>query len=197
MLYGNIDYSKVGRNIRNLRSAYGESALDLILLLDLKSPSTIYNYEKGDRKPTRDILVKIAEHYRITTEELISGDFSHLSFDSSKTNRNALTQRVEELFKISFSPSAEQDTLFKKGYDLHIQLFRQMDRENDIDYNALQECIDSYEASFAQNNTIEAAINLLWWFFFLGVNITFRVPDEVMSDILSGKMSIGKGVKET
>ncbi len=46
--------NNLGKNIRSLRTSYGESQLDLALALDLQSSSAISNYEKGIREPDRE-----------------------------------------------------------------------------------------------------------------------------------------------
>ena len=42
--------NQLGRNIKSLRTAYGETQLELALAVGLDSPNAIANYEKGDSK---------------------------------------------------------------------------------------------------------------------------------------------------
>ena len=67
--------NQLGRNIKSLRTAYGETQLELALAVGLDSPNAIANYEKGDRKPKSEIRSRIAAHFRITEEELANSDF--------------------------------------------------------------------------------------------------------------------------
>jgi len=47
--------NQLEKNIKYLRTAYGESQLDLALAVGLNSPNAIANYEKGIRSPKPDI----------------------------------------------------------------------------------------------------------------------------------------------
>ena len=83
-------YYKLGENIRGLRRLYGETQLDLAIAIDVK-PTTISNYEMGERLPERtierDVLIRIAKHYMITEDELLNGDFSNTKkFNNYKIN---------------------------------------------------------------------------------------------------------------
>ena len=71
---------QLAKNIKYLRTAFGESQLDLALVLGLESPNAIANYEKGIRNPKADIRRMISKHYRITEDELMYTDFSSLHF---------------------------------------------------------------------------------------------------------------------
>ncbi|HFR3771687.1 TPA: helix-turn-helix domain-containing protein, partial [Streptococcus suis] len=68
---------KLGQNIRELRHSWGESLLDLSLVLN-KNTSTISQWESGKRTPNNEILYQIANHYKVTVDELLNGDFSDL-----------------------------------------------------------------------------------------------------------------------
>lgn len=81
-----VSNSQLGKNIKYLRTAYGETQLDLALAVGLDSPNAIANYENGGRTPKPDIRKKIAIHYRITEDELIHSDFSGLKVPTNLLN---------------------------------------------------------------------------------------------------------------
>lgn len=64
---------KLAKNIKFFRELNGESQWDLALALGFDSKSTISMYENGGRVPNAVIVSKIAEHYRITENELKNG----------------------------------------------------------------------------------------------------------------------------
>lgn len=68
--------SLLANNIGILRTTFGETQLDLALVLGLNSPNTISNYESGNRKPNDGTVRKLARHYNITVYELCNTDLS-------------------------------------------------------------------------------------------------------------------------
>lgn len=68
--------SLLANNIGILRTTFGETQLDLALVLGLNSPNTISNYESGNRKPNDETIRKMAKHYNITEYELCNIDLS-------------------------------------------------------------------------------------------------------------------------
>ena len=69
---------RLGENINILLEFYGETQLELAHRIGLESPNTISNYITGIRKPKQIIRQKIAEHFRITEDELMYGDLTPL-----------------------------------------------------------------------------------------------------------------------
>lgn len=68
--------SLLANNIWTLRTAFGETQLDLALALGLNSSNTISNYESGSRKPNNKIIIKLSKHYNITEYELCNTNLS-------------------------------------------------------------------------------------------------------------------------
>ena len=73
---------QLAKNIQSLRTAYGETQLELALSIGIESPNAIANYEKGARSPKLEIRKKMALHFRITEDELLHADFFKFSFFS-------------------------------------------------------------------------------------------------------------------
>ena len=170
--------SKLGKNIKYLRKAYGETQEDLQLVIGLLSKSTISNYEKGLQLPERDTLFKIAAHYRLTVDELTHGDFSEFNimsipFDDTSKMKNIL----EKLLPIVYTENSFSDPLFKKGYEAHMRIYNNMKAQkysDDFDDRDFDICIESYINSYETNDTLESAANYLWWIFYI---------DMMMKDI--------------
>ena len=70
------DTKRIGKNIRVLRKAYGETQEALGVVLNVEK-NTISNYENG-REPNREILAAIAKYYMVSVEELVSCDLSEI-----------------------------------------------------------------------------------------------------------------------
>ena len=184
------EYKNVGKNIKALRKAYGETITDLAFSLGLDSVSTITNWEKGIRIPQRDMLLKIAEHYRITVSELRDSDFSRLDIvNLSIDDEVVLTQVAKKVLPIMYSEdSYKKDCYFKKGYDLHIQLWQDMANGIAIDdrHELVLEC---YAKSSDENNTPESLANILWWLLFFGIGATQYKLMEGYKEISTRKIS--------
>ncbi|MCR4634593.1 MAG: helix-turn-helix domain-containing protein [Butyrivibrio sp.] len=71
-----IDDKKIGLNVKTFRSVFNETQKDLAKLLGFTNKA-ISLFEKGERRMDIDVLAKIAEHYMITVDELISSDYSN------------------------------------------------------------------------------------------------------------------------
>jgi len=58
----NTNYPNLGKNIRCLRKAFGETQLDLAIAIGASGSNVISQYESGERIPERDYLLKMAKH---------------------------------------------------------------------------------------------------------------------------------------
>ena len=77
------NYPYLSSNIKSLRRVYGEEQLDLANAIGLTIPA-VSNYERGERIPKRDIIARIAKHYRITEDELLYSDLSNMKNISNR-----------------------------------------------------------------------------------------------------------------
>ena len=77
---------QLAKNIKSLRTAYGETQFELALSIGIEAPNAIANYEKGERNPKPEIRKKIASHFRVTEDELLHTDFSNLRFSPNAFN---------------------------------------------------------------------------------------------------------------
>lgn len=160
-------YYKLGENIRGLRRAYGETQLDLAIAIDVK-PNTISNYEMGERLPERtlerDVLIRIAKHYMVTEDDLLNGDFSKTKkIKNYKINDIAIKRECfERCFPIVCSKEAMGNENFRLAYDLHMNLYHKILRNEAIKQEEIEECERLYNKA-SEEKVEEARANLLWW----------------------------------
>lgn len=156
--------NQFGKNIKYLRTAYGETQLDLALAVGLDSPNAIANYEKGERTPKPEIKKKIALHYRITEDELVRSDFSGMQVSSSQLgNKQKMIEMSLLMCPITCTDKAMKDSLFQKGYAAHMRALDAMKDGltfADADYDM---CIGAYSDSYDEYETPESLANILWW----------------------------------
>lgn len=165
--------NNISKNIRNLRIDYGETQMDLAYALGLKSPAAIANYEKGTRKPKPDVRKKIAAHYMITEDELVNGNFSRLNVVSLPFDDTVKMREMTTTFlPILCTDKALTDPLFRKGYEAHIRIYKDMKAGKEIDQKDYDICMNAYMESFESNDTLESAANCLWWFLLTGIGMT-------------------------
>lgn len=167
---------KVGKNIRSLRYAYGQSLLDLALDIGV-GVSAISQYENGKRIPERDILIKIAQHFKITENELLYSDYSNLrDLTTAPVNNKAYTlAMVDKMLPILHSEEAEMDPDYKKAYELHLKLYEHLMQNTIVDEAQVDTCITSYETA-SKNGIREATANILWWIILFGFVYSFVNP---------------------
>jgi len=161
-----IDAKKLGENIKNLRKFYRESQEDLAKSVG-ETRAAVCNYEKGVRIPKRDILFNIANHYKISIDELIS-----CNFQSDKNIRNigindasVIKNTIETLFPVICSDTALKNAEFKKAHMLHTKLIDDLQNRN-FELYGFDECISLYKKS-ADNGCLESSANFIWWNFLI------------------------------
>ena len=161
---------QLAKNIKYLRTAFGESQLDLALVLGLESPNAIANYEKGIRNPKADIRRMISKHYRITEDELMYTDFSSLHFSNLQfDNKDKMMDLTLSMLPIMYSEKAMEDVQFKKGYTAHMNAIESMKEGHEINYADFEVCIDSYFDSSDSRKIPESLANILWWIVFFDI----------------------------
>lgn len=162
------------KNIRALRNAYGETQLELAFAIGLDSPSTISQYENGTRTPQTRERQRLAEHFRITEDELAHGDFSHFALKSLSADvREIAAEYLDGLLPIISTEKAMQDPLFKKGYEAHMRIIEGIKAGIPADESDGVICVEAYAEAFYDNHICEAAANLLWLFVLAGIGVNF------------------------
>lgn len=155
--------SYMAQNIKSLRTAYGESQMDLAFAIGLDAPAAISNYESGTRSPKPEVRKKIAEHFRITEEQLMHVDLSGMRQISFEVLSDI--HKVQELrfaaFPVVCSEEALKNKAFANGYNAHMRIKKCWlagQEPNDKDYDI---CLDSYDSAFDEEAIPEAAGNML------------------------------------
>ncbi len=181
---------QIGKNIKYLRTAFGESQLDLALSIGINSPTAISNYENGRRTPEPEIHHKIAMHYGITEDQLIHGDFSGWHFSNTAFNN---IKKIQELglasFPIISSKQAMANPLFKKGYDTHIRIKECIKSGVEPEDKDFEMCLNSYAEAIQDYELPEAVANMLWWYLLLEfIFLNKQISDEV-DEMLENKIT--------
>lgn len=170
--------SRIGKNIRALREAYGETQLDLAHHLGFDSPAAVSMIESGSRGQKRfDLIEKIARHYRISEGALFyqtwgeNGtsfpDFLPLPFDDKKQLCDLFTC----VFPILESSDAKQDAAFRRAYALHCEAAEEILESFAPPKQSFSRmsCLSLYEISLKEARLPEAAANTLWWILISGL----------------------------
>ncbi len=179
------------QNIKSLRTAYGESQMDLAFAIGLNAPAAISNYESGTRSPKPEVRKKIAEHFRITEEQLMHVDLSGIRKISFEVLSDI--HKVQELIfaaiPVVCSEEALKNRTFANGYNAHMRIKKCMlagQEPNDKDYDI---CLDSYYSAFEDDAIPEAAGNMLWWLLQLEYFVLNQQISEGAQHLMENKIS--------
>lgn len=175
-------FYKLGTNIRGLRKGYGETQLALATAIGV-GVSTISSYELGERVPERDILLKIAKHYRITENELLNSNFANfadlksvlkLPINDKEYNKDMFGK----MLPLICTNKALKNLHFKEAYSIHQEMCKLIIDEVELDTDKIERCMKLYDTA-REEGTIEGAANYLWWLFFFAFIFTFLTPQMV------------------
>ena len=164
--------NQLGNNIRALRRAYGETQEQLGQVI---SPETaknvISNYETGNREPDKEILARIAEHYMVTLDELIHGDFSGIG--KIALDSDILFKNMGLFFPIVSSKKALTNTRFNKAIDAHKASYSEMRLSFETGLDIYMDvCFKEYWdlINVEETQTVVCANFLPFWFLMLGTS---------------------------
>lgn len=65
---------RFGEKLRILRGKRGLTVRELASILEIKSHSHIVGLEASKHKPSADLILKIAEYFEVTTDQLMRDD---------------------------------------------------------------------------------------------------------------------------
>ncbi len=179
------------QNIKSLRMTYGESQMELAFAIGLDAPAAISNYENGTRSPKPDVRRKIAEHFRITEEQLMHVDLSgvhKLSFEYLNDETRIL-EIIFAAFPVVCSDSALKNSLFADGYSAHMRIKKCLlsgKEPNEKDYDI---CFASYDKAFEEYALPEAAANMLWWLVQIEYTVLNPKITEGAQQLIKNKIS--------
>ena len=170
-LYGenNMKNNRLANNIGILRTVFGETQLDLALVLGFNSPNTISNYESGNRKPNDETIRKLARHYRITEYELCNVDLSdclvakNLFAKDLANTENRNKEILKTFFPIVCTKEAKKNENFLKTNNRHRELIDKLSENFNEDYvdELYFEIDEVYSDLFFENNDYVSLANSL------------------------------------
>lgn len=152
--------SLLANNIWTLRTAFGETQLDLALALGLNSSNTISNYESGSRKPNNEIIRKLSKRYNITEYELCNTDLSDylemknlLHSDLGYFEKNS-KETLLSIYPVFYNKESKKNEVFLGAYNRHCEIISKMSGDlNDVYKDELYfEIDDIYYNLFLENN---------------------------------------------
>lgn len=188
-------YNKLGNNIKGLRGAFDQSQLELAFNIGV-GVTAVSQYENGKRIPERDILIKIAKHFHITVNELLTGDYSRMiNFTSLPImSREYGLAKMDNTLSILSGEDAEKNTHFSEALKIHISIYDLIRQEKDYDSDQIMICLALYEKAL-KDGIIEAAANMLWWQFLIGMTYVLGTPRFI--SILERKNPTSKEIFES
>lgn len=155
---------QLAKNVRSLRTAYGETQFELAQSIGIESPNAIANYEKGVRSPKPEIRKKIASHFRVTEDELLHTDLSNLCFSTNAFNdKENMVEMTLLMFPVLSSEDALKNNSFHKAYDAHMRAIESMKAGKGYSGADVDICFDLYSDALEKDDIPEASANLLWW----------------------------------
>lgn len=148
----------LAKNIKALHEQFGESQEELALILELKSKSTICQYENGSRIPNLIVAVRIAEHYRISCDDLIHRDFSNTVFYEkeaycAKDHYSDLTK----MFPLATPDESSADSFFINGFKAHQEFYNRINEHKIIRWEHIGKILDNY----CESQDIDVTINIV------------------------------------
>lgn len=118
------DSNRLGKNIRSLRVAYGETQEQLGEAIGNFAKNAISYYETGDRQPSKETLRAIAKHYTVSVEELLHSDFT--SIGKITVDKDAFGKNIDIILPIVSSDRAMQNKSFKKAFEAQEAFYGQL-----------------------------------------------------------------------
>ena len=87
--------SQISENIRNYRLLHGLSLKQLGVLID-RVPTTVSNWERGEKSPDAESITKLCEVFEITPNQLFGLERSE-QLENFIMNREAAVKEMEKL----------------------------------------------------------------------------------------------------
>jgi transcriptional regulator with XRE-family HTH domain len=155
--------SKIGKNIRDIRKAHGETQSDLASAINV-SETAAGNYETGARQPDMQTIQAIAEHYGFPVDRLLNEDFSQMDFKLSTLTWEKAMDVMAIQFPVICTDKAMQDPNFAEGYRRTQEIWSKVkEGQAGIMRSFIESAFQKYEDAIIDNNElVEAVANTLW-----------------------------------
>lgn len=190
-----IELPKLGKNIRDLRKAHGETQEELGRFLNVEG-NTISMYESGKRQPDLDTLQKIAARYGRPLDEFVRADFSSLDFTKVALTWENIASSFEIMFPVACSDEALKDASFAEGYSITSRLLADLKLgTGTVARSMFERAMDAYVKSFDKSETEESAVNILWLIYVLYTLLPDEHSIKMGESILYGKANGSKFIK--
>lgn len=154
--------NRFAENLRRLRDYWGETQDDFRVAIacgKAYSRSNVSKWENGTGKPDNDTLVRIAEHYHVSIDQLLYDDLSEIGKMSFRADKNSLSELSRIALPYVTSPEAETDPLFYKAFAMMKRLWSKFG--STVSEWTLPEIYSLYYDSYQKNATIEAVCNMV------------------------------------
>lgn len=181
---------RLSNNIKSLRKNMGETQEDLAYSLDLNSKSAIANWESGENKPSPDNIKKIADHYRVTVDQLLNDDlcinFSLIDFLSGLNDNENYDLLHSFICLFPIVNFKDEDELFPRLVDAKIfhKKFQECIKNNDeTAFDYLEKAMKFYSEFEDDVNCISAKANTLGIILFFTLCIKILTESEGLDTI--------------
>ena len=157
---------KIGKNIKALREAHGETQNELADALYL-SKNTISKYERGEKvgsgyKKSFDyeLLKQFTEHYNVPVEMFIKMDLSDFKFPDIFYQENPKVSNLNrKLYPVMKPKSKIENQEFYRAYRAHLKYFEiTPNTPYEVTEQLINDIFDGYEKSY--DDTLVSLINL-------------------------------------
>ena len=187
-----IDLERMGKNIKALRNAFGETQEELGEILGIEK-NTVSYYENAKREPNKEMISKIAKHYMISVEELMFCDISNIG--TIFVDDTVFLKNIDIIFPIVISDSALNNPHFTKAYKQHKEFYDGLKNLNIHSFDSIEVCVDEYLEAYSNEQTkVEASANCIAiWSLLL---LMMKVP-ELLKTKSAALMQIAAKNKET
>ena len=163
-------YEKLGPNIRALRNVYGLTLQKMADDLEISIAAISY-YEKGERFPDKDILLKIANYLLVTETQLLRDDFADIPKDALKNipinNKAFKRECMKTIYPRFSSEEALENHNFKTARHIQKRVYDAIFEGVEYDDRDAEQFIGMYQKALDEGVILSAA-NILSFLFYLG-----------------------------
>lgn len=183
----------IGKNIRSLRKAYGETQEELALSINV-SKSAVSSYETGDREPTKDTLDNIAKHFGVSVNDLLTWDFEE--FPKLNFKMQVYEKNINSVFPLVTSDRAMYNVHFRRAYKKHVEFYDSI-RKSEYYMDLIDLAFDEYEEAYQDSSIKEevAANSLALYTYMFGGLAAIVLLEDNKPAILSHLMEKDRSFK--
>ena len=191
-----LDIDKIGKNIKALREAHGETQKELATTLYF-DVNTISKYERGKKVGSGqkkaydyDLLKNIAKHYGIPVEWIAESDLSDLKLPNYFYQENPDISNLNRKIYPVLKPKIEvENQEFYRAYYAHVQFFEITPDISDEEYEQLiNDIFEGYSNSC--EDSLVSLINLASFMIYFRVKFKLVSQAGEFSRIKNPKLKI-------